>query len=101
VVDERHHVRDLPEEVDVVYTTRWCTTGTAKPDPDWRSTFEPFRVGAELMERYPRAIFMHDLPAHRGEEVDAAVIDGPSSIAFEQAQHKLHSAMAVLEYCMG
>ena len=96
VVRERHDMTDLPADTDVVYTTRWQTTGTTKPDPDWRTTFEPFRVDASVMARCPRALFMHDLPAHRGEEVSADVLDGPLSIAFEQARHKLHSAMAVL-----
>lgn len=75
-------------------------TGTSKPDPNWREVFAPFQVNAELMARYPAAVFMHDLPAHRGEEVTADVLDGPSSIAFWQAGHKLHSAMAVLEWCL-
>ncbi|CAM5245584.1 Ornithine carbamoyltransferase, catabolic [Streptomyces antimycoticus] len=44
---------------------------------------------------------MHDLPAHRGDEVTAEVLDGPHSIAFEQAENKIHSAMAVLEWCRG
>jgi len=101
VFDERHDPRDLPEDVDVVYTTRWQTTGTAKDDPDWRVAFEPFRVGAELWKHNPRAAFMHDLPAHRGEEVAADVLDGPASIAFLQAEGKLHSAMAVLHFCVG
>ncbi|WP_219511624.1 ornithine carbamoyltransferase [Nonomuraea ceibae] len=99
VVTERHDMRDLPEAVDVVYTTRWQTTGTAKPDPDWRDTFAPFQVTGELWRASPDAAFMHDLPAHRGEEVTAEVIDGPHSIVFDQAENKLHSAMAVLEWC--
>ncbi|MEV4013021.1 ornithine carbamoyltransferase [Nonomuraea angiospora] len=101
VVRERHDMTGLPEECDVVYTTRWQTTGTSKPDPDWRTVFEPFRVDASVMARWPRAVFMHDLPAHRGEEVTADVLDGPRSIAFDQARHKLHSAMAVLEWTQG
>ncbi|MFC4107923.1 ornithine carbamoyltransferase [Micromonospora zhanjiangensis] len=101
VVRERHDLADLPRDVDVVYTTRWQTTGTSKPDPDWRAVFAPFRVTAEVMERAPKAVFMHDLPAHRGEEVSAEVLDGPAAIAFEQAENKMYSAMAVLEWCRG
>jgi ornithine carbamoyltransferase len=100
-VCERHDLDQLPTDFDVVYTTRWQTTGTSKPDPDWRRVFRPFEVTAELMERQPTAVFMHDLPAHRGEEVAAEVLDGPASIAFEQAENKMHSAMAVLEWCSG
>jgi ornithine carbamoyltransferase len=100
-VVERHDLRDLPRDVDVVYTTRWQTTGTAKAEPTWRSDFVPFRVTTELMDRYDRAIFMHDLPAHREEEVEASVLDGPRSIAFEQAETKLWSAMAVLDRSFG
>lgn len=96
-VTERHDLRGLAAGADVVYTTRWQTTGTQKADPRWRAGFEPFRVTTELMERCPAAIFMHDLPAHRGEEVDAEVLDGPRSVAFEQAETKLWSAMAVLD----
>jgi ornithine carbamoyltransferase len=99
-VEEHHDPHDLPDPVDVVYTTRWQTTGTAKADPDWRTRFEPFRVTTRLLDRYPDAVFMHDLPAHRGEEVDAAVLDGPRSIAFTQAEYKLYGAMAVLEWCL-
>jgi ornithine carbamoyltransferase len=100
-VRERHDLAGLPGDADVVYTTRWQTTGTAKPDPGWRQVFAPFGVTAELMGHFPKAAFMHDLPAHRGEEVTAAVLDGPASIAFEQAENKMYSAMAVLQWCTG
>ncbi len=99
-VEERHDMDALPEKVDIVYTTRWETTGTTKPNKNWRVTFAPFSVDLPLIDRYPDAVFMHDLPAHRGEEVAGEVIDGASSIVFEQARNKLHSAMAVLEWCM-
>jgi ornithine carbamoyltransferase len=46
-------------------------------------------------------VFLHDLPAHRGEEVTAEVLDGPASLAFELAENKYHSARAVLEWCAG
>ena len=90
----------LPANADVVYTTRWQTTGTTKPDPNWREAFEPFTVTTDIMDRCPDAIFMHDLPAHRGDEVTSEVIDGERSIVFEQAENKLHSAKAVLEWCL-
>jgi ornithine carbamoyltransferase len=98
-IAERHDMADLPGDFDVIYTTRWQTTGTTKPDPNWREIFAPFQVNAELWRKSPRAVFMHDLPAHRGEEVTADVLDGPASIAFDQAENKMHSAMAVLEWC--
>lgn len=98
---QRHDLEELPHEVDIVYTTRWQTTGTTKTDPKWRNAFMPFQVNGALMSRYPLAQFMHDLPAHRGDEVTADVLDAPYSIAFEQAANKLASAMAVLPWSLG
>lgn len=98
-IAERSDMAALPSAIDVIYTTRWQTTGTTKPDPRWREIFEPFQVTERLWEANPAALFMHDLPAHRGEEVTAEVLDGPMSIAFEQAANKMYSAMAVLEWC--
>ena len=93
-------IDELPTNVDIVYTTRWQTTGTAKADPDWREVFRPFYVSEELMSRWPAALFMHDLPAHRGDEVSGKVLDGQRSIAWSQAAMKLASAMAILEWCI-
>jgi len=95
---ERHDMDKLPDDADAVYTTRWQTTGTSKPDPEWRAVFEPFQVTEEVLERNPGTVFLHDLPAHRGEEVTAEVLDGDRSLAFDQAENKMHSAMAVLEW---
>lgn len=99
-ITETHDINDVPAMADVVYTTRWSTTGTTKPDDRWRETFRPYYIDSSLMKRWPGAVFMHDLPAHRGEEVSAEVLDGPASIAWQQAAMKLSSAMAVLEYCV-
>ncbi|NUT32231.1 MAG: ornithine carbamoyltransferase [Hamadaea sp.] len=99
-VEEVHDIAAAMQDADVVYTTRWQTTGTAKADPDWRDSFAAFQVDDALMSRHPRAVFMHDLPAHRGEEVTPEVLDGPMSIAFRQAEQKMHSAKAVLEWCV-
>jgi ornithine carbamoyltransferase/carbamoyltransferase len=90
-----------PPDIDIVYTTRWQTTGTSKPDPNWRETFRPFHVDDVLMRRFPQASFLHDLPAHRGDEVSGSVLDGPRSLAWTQAAMKLPSAMAVLEWTIG
>lgn len=100
-VIERHDLATPPQDADVIYTTRWQTTGTAKADPDWHDVFAPFQVTRKLWVDSPAAVFMHDLPAHRGEEVEAEVLDGPMSRALDQAANKMHSAMAVLEWCRG
>jgi ornithine carbamoyltransferase len=101
-VVERHDPTGWENEVDVVYTTRWETTGTAKPTADWRRHFAPFRVSSSLVRAVAtsRTVVMHDLPAVRGEDIDADVLDGPQSIAFTQAQNKLYGAMAVLDWCL-
>jgi ornithine carbamoyltransferase/carbamoyltransferase len=91
---------DLPHDVDIIYTTRWQTTGTRKTNPDWREVFRPFHINEKLMARWPTALFMHDLPAHRGDEVSGSVLDGNRSIVWNQAAMKLTSAMAILEWCM-
>jgi ornithine carbamoyltransferase len=93
-------VQELSRHADVVYTTRWQTTGTSKPDPGWRTVFAPFQVDQQLMDRCQNAILMHDLPAHRGQDVTAEVLDGPRSVAFEQAHFKLSAAMSVLSWCL-
>jgi len=100
-VTQVHAMDELPDSVDVVYTTRWQTTGTVKDDPDWREKFRDFYVDERLLQRWPTARLMHDLPAHRGEEVSRAALEGPRSIAWSQAEMKLASAMAILEWAVG
>ncbi|HEX8188326.1 MAG TPA: hypothetical protein VF586_08245 [Pyrinomonadaceae bacterium] len=100
-VEQHHRMDGLPPHADVVYTTRWQTMGVPKSDPDWYRKFEPYRVTPEVMARVSNpkgTIFMHDLPAVRGSEVLDEVLDGAQSVAFRQAEHKLHSAMAVLAW---
>ena len=85
----------------MVYTSRWQEMGVSKADPEWKTSFAPFRVTQKLLDRVsgPGTVFMHDLPAVRGEDVDAEVLDGPRSLAWVQAQYKMFSAMAVMEWC--
>jgi ornithine carbamoyltransferase len=102
-VSEHHSVSSPGTPFDVLYTTRWQTTGTEKSDPLWRERFAPFRVSGAMMDAFSNeagTVFMHDLPAVRGEDCDASVLDGPRSIAFEQATQKLYTAMAILDWCV-
>lgn len=101
-LEQTHDAAALPRGVDVVYTSRWQEMGVSKPDPEWRRDFEPFRVSRALMERVSKpqgTVFMHDLPAVRGEDVESEVLDGPQSVAWVQAQYKMWSAMSVMEWC--
>src|SRR5215204_1338973 len=103
VVEQHHRLDRLPGNVDVVYTTRWQTLGVPKAEQDWQVKFRPYSVTPELMARVSRpagTIFLHDLPAVRGAEVLDEVLDGPQSLAFRQAEHKLTGAMAVLSWCV-
>lgn len=102
-VVHHHDANALPEGVDAVYATRWQTMGVPKPDPRWKDAFRPFSVTEEMMARVSKpqgTIFMHDLPAVRGDDVVDAVLDGPQSVAWRQAEHKLFGAMAVMEWAV-
>jgi ornithine carbamoyltransferase len=83
--------REAVAGADVVYTDTWTSMGQEK-DADWRRVmFTGFQVNDELMALAKAdALFMHCLPAHRGEEVTDAVMDGPQSIVIEQAENRLH-----------
>ena len=101
-IEQHHRMDDLPEGVDAVYSTRWMTMGVQKKDADWLERFRPYTIDPAVMARVSKegTIFMHDLPAMRGYEVVDEVLDGPQSIAFRQAFHKMSSAMGVLSYCV-
>jgi ornithine carbamoyltransferase len=100
-VYQHHEIDLLPSDVDAVYTTRWQTMGVPKADSDWLTKFAPYQITPEIMARASkssRPIFLHDLPAIRGQEVVNEVLDGPQSVAFRQAQHKLTGALSVLAW---
>jgi ornithine carbamoyltransferase len=94
-----------PEEAvknaDVVYTDVWTSMGQ---ESSWRERLEAFQgyqVDEALMAlAKPEAIFMHDLPAHRGEEIAQAVLEGPQSVVFDQAENRLHAQKALLAALM-
>jgi len=94
-----HDPAEVTGPVDAVYTSRWQTMGVPKADPDWMVHFRPFQVDSAFLGRFGTPVFLHDLPAVRGQEVTDEVLDGRHSIAWRQAFHKMTAAMAVLEWC--
>ena len=95
-----------PEEAvkgaDVVYTDVWTSMGQEASHRQRLEAFQGYQVDEALLRlAKPDAIFMHDLPAHRGEEVVDAVIEGPQSVVFDQAENRLHAQKALLAAIMG
>jgi len=81
----------------VVTTDVWASMGQEDEADDRTEAFRPFQVNAELFDRArAEAIFLHCLPAHRGEEVTADVIDGPRSRIFQESENRLHAQKALL-----
>ena len=85
---------------DVVVADTFVSMGDSDADQRLKD-LAPFKVSEELMRHANgKAFFLHCLPAHRGEEVDADVIDGPRSLVFEEAENRLHAQKAILEWCL-
>ena len=94
-----------PEEAvadaDCVVTDTWVSMGDDE-DERRHNLLKRYQVNARLMEKAkPDTIFMHCLPAHRGEEVTADVIDGPQSVVFDEAENRLHAQKGILAWCLG
>lgn len=88
-------------DADVVYTDVWASMGQEHEAEARRLAFEPFQVNETLMGlARPGAVFLHCLPAHRGEEVTAGVLDGPKSLVIPQAANRLHFQKALLLWLM-
>ncbi len=86
------------ENADLVVTDVWASMGQEDEQKQREIAFADFQVTAEVMNQAkPDALFMHCLPAHRGEEVSAEVIDGPQSVVFQEAENRLHAQKALLE----
>ena len=89
------------ENVDVVYTDVWVSMGDEAEKAQREIDFAPFQVNSDLMcLANDGAIFMHCLPAIRGQEVAAEVIDGPQSVIYDEAENRMHAQKAVLYYYM-
>jgi ornithine carbamoyltransferase len=86
---------------DAVLTDVWVSMGDHDPERR-RRLLAPYRVDTALMSgAEPKGLFMHCLPAHRGEEVTTDVIDGPRSVVFDQAENRLHAQKGILAWCLG
>jgi ornithine carbamoyltransferase len=84
-------------DADVIYTDVWASMGQEGTAAVRRRVFHPYQVNASLLARAPRhAVVTHCLPAHRGEEITDDVLDGPRSIAFDEAENRLHTQKALL-----
>ena len=89
--------REAVAPADAVYTDVWTSMGQEAEAVTRKVVFQPYQVNAELMDAAsPGALFMHCLPAHRGEEVTAEVFESPASVVFDQAENRLHTQKALL-----
>ena len=89
------------DQTDLIVTDVWASMGQEEEQSKRMKAFENYQVGTKLMNvAKPDALFMHCLPAHRGEEVSAEVIDGPQSVVWNEAENRLHAQKALLEFLL-
>ncbi len=91
------------EGADLVVTDTWISMHDSQTAKERRhNQLRPYQVNAELMRHAnPDALFMHCLPAHRGEEATNEVMDGPNSVIFDEAENRLHAQKAIMRWCLG
>jgi len=93
---------DAARDADLVVTDVWASMGQEEEQVVREQAFAPYQVDERLMgEAHDDALFMHCLPAHRGEEVSAGVLDGPHSVVWDEAENRLHAQKALLELLLG
>jgi len=93
--------REAVEDADIVVTDTWISMGQLHAEAKLAAMM-PYQVTADLMARAkPDAKFLHCLPAHRGEEVTAEIIDGPQSLIWPEAENRLHAQKSILRWCFG
>ncbi|MCG6935114.1 MAG: ornithine carbamoyltransferase [Proteobacteria bacterium] len=96
-----HNPQEAVQDADLVTTDVWASMGQEQEQTQREESFAGFQVSASLMaEANADALFTHCLPAHRGEEVAAEVIDGPQSVVWDAAENRLHSQKALLEFLL-
>ncbi|MDQ6953999.1 MAG: ornithine carbamoyltransferase [Mariprofundaceae bacterium] len=100
-IELTHDIRAAVSGVDLVTTDVWASMGQEKEKIEREKAFSGFMVDSCVMAyAKPSALFMHCLPAHRGEEVSANVIDGPQSIVWDEAENRLHAQKSLLEFLL-
>jgi ornithine carbamoyltransferase len=96
-----HDPHAAARNADCVVTDVWVSMGDGEDKKKRKSLLKPFQVDRAVMAAAkPDAIFMHCLPAHRGDEVTAEVIDGPQSVVWDEAENRLHVQKAILAWCL-
>jgi ornithine carbamoyltransferase len=96
-----NHPREACEGVHLVTTDVWTSMGYEAEDEERRKAFVDWCIDEEMMAAAaPDALFMHCLPAHRGEEVTAEVLDGPQSVVWDEAENRMHVQKALMEYLL-
>jgi ornithine carbamoyltransferase len=95
-------IADAAEEADVLYTDVWTSMGQEEEAEQRRRDFAGFCIDAAVLgHASERAVVMHSLPAHRGEEITDEVLEGPQSVVFDQAENRLHAERALLHLLLG
>jgi ornithine carbamoyltransferase len=89
------------DDATAIYTDVWASMGQENEQDSRRKVFRPYQVNQAVMDGAPGAVFMHCLPAHRGDEVTDEVIDGPRSVVFQQAGNRLYAQMALMAELFG
>ena len=101
-IDVVHDPDVAAENADALYTDVWTSMGQEREQPERLKAMAPYQVNERLLHRAkPSAITLHCLPAHRGEEITAAVLDGPQSVVLQQAENRLHVQKAILTEWLG
>jgi ornithine carbamoyltransferase len=97
-----HKPEEAVKKADVIYTDVWVSMGMEREREKRLKVFKPYQVNEQLISKAKKDVLvMHCLPAHRGEEITDAVLDGPNSIVFDQAENRLHVQKAILEFLLG
>ncbi|HTD22276.1 MAG TPA: ornithine carbamoyltransferase [Terriglobales bacterium] len=101
-IEVTHDARAAVKDADAVYTDVWASMGQESEAEKRKKTFAPYQVNEELFaQAAPHAVFMHCLPAHRGDEVTDEVIDSSRSVVFDQAENRMHAQKAVMLILLG